>query len=115
EDAARVPKALAMTGDCMRLPARLIRLEPTKASPGDVVQIIGTDLGPETGKVTLNGEDAEASGWTGQRVTFTVPSNAHSGQVRVATRERTSNGLVLTVAPNVAPVAGFSARRLGRH
>lgn len=112
DDAALVPRALAMTGKCMQLPARLIRLEPATASPGTEVRLIGTDLasGTEKSSATLNGESLPSTGWTSQSAILHVPKEARSGRVRVTTRGRTSNSLVLTVKPNAAPVAAFSVR-----
>jgi outer membrane protein OmpA-like peptidoglycan-associated protein len=122
DDAALVPRALAVTGECMKLPPRVIRLEPPVASPGDTVRIIGTDLGTATGTVTLNDQDLESADWTGQSATFEVPrEDARSGRIRVRRRlsaedqalgkkERDSNSLVLTVKPNAPPVASVTVR-----
>jgi outer membrane protein OmpA-like peptidoglycan-associated protein len=109
---AAVPSTLAVTGKCLHLPPRLIRLNPATAAPGDPVEIIGTDLGT-SGTVTLNGTDVEAKPWEDQSVVLRVPaSGARSGRVVVRTRDRASNGVVLTVAQsNAPPVAVFSVRR----
>jgi outer membrane protein OmpA-like peptidoglycan-associated protein len=119
EDAAMVPQTLAVTGTCLHLPPRLIRLEPDAAAPGDSVEAIGSDLqgdqGPQSQpgqkpEVLLNGIPVKADNWQPESVIFQVPTEgARSGTVRVQVRARKSNGLPLTVRPNAPPVAAFRA------
>lgn len=63
--------------------ARIDSINPSCASVGDAVTIIGIGFGAQNVKVTVGGLPAPVLTATGNQVTFTVPTNASLGSTTV--------------------------------
>lgn len=101
DDAAAVPRALAVTGSCLRPPPRLDRLTPRAAAPARQVTITGADFdGDEELAVLIDGEPVQARGWDARSVRFDAPAGPpRTVRVQVRAGYRESNSLALAIRP----------------
>jgi formylglycine-generating enzyme required for sulfatase activity len=71
-------------------------IEPTNASPGDIITIFGTNLGfnPNNAKINVSGiviDNSQIIKWNNSFIRFNLPLNAKSGKIFVTIDGRTSN------------------------
>ena len=75
--------AASHAGDILSFAPVVASLSPTSGTTGTSVTAEGQGFGATTGSVTLGGVTMTVTSWTSTSVTFTVPTGATSGVVRV--------------------------------
>lgn len=95
-------------------PPTVTSVQPSSGYPGDTVTIAGSDFGPGTPTVTLNGSSAMVLDATSSTITLNVPTAATSGQIVVTVNGASSDGgpqftvlrsaVVVATSPNPATV-----------
>src|SRR5260221_4251453 len=79
------------------LPPVITALTPASAEPTTSITVTGTNLGPNQGTVSINGQSASINSWSDTSIAVVVPASANSGNVVVSNRGLQSAGTPFTV------------------
>ncbi len=101
----RTVDRVAVARPTLVVQAQVTSASPTMVTIGETVSFVGTGLGSTTGTILFNGSSVPAASWSTDRVTFTVPTGARSGSVKLTPAINTPPpSVALQVIPKILSV-----------